>query len=183
MLQKKTSLILTAIISLVLLFSSSVYAYVSLKTGYLSPSIRFAPQGLPSQYESALISAAASWNAASTKVYISRDANADNTVIMGNLSDTQIFGSYTPQFLDRHGQASQFQIWINQTAVVNQTTLGKDFWNVAQSIFAHELGHALHIGDLRSGDVLMNQLRDRNKIVKPQPDDINGVNAYVYPKQ
>ncbi|MDH6673429.1 hypothetical protein M2277_004094 [Paenibacillus sp. LBL] len=45
MLKKKTSLILTAIISLVLLFSSSVYAYVSLKTGYLSPSIRFAPQG------------------------------------------------------------------------------------------------------------------------------------------
>ncbi|UNK16340.1 hypothetical protein MNQ98_17645 [Paenibacillus sp. N3/727] len=176
---KKTSLILTTIISLLLL-STSAYAYQHYKSGYMSSSIKFKPVGLPSQYESALINAAASWNAATNKVYISKDNNADNTVIIGTMSDPLDFGSYTPQWEDQYGQASQFQIWINQTAIINQTNLGKDFWNVTQSTFAHELGHALHLADLQSGIALMNQKRDRDKIYTPEQDDINGVNAYVW---
>jgi hypothetical protein len=50
-----------------------------------------------------------------------------------------------------------------------------------QSVFAHEVGHALGLSDVYSGAVLMNystpQRYDTYGVYRPQTDDIDGVNA------
>lgn len=49
--------------------------------------------------------------------------------------------------------------------------------NYGRSTAAHELGHAIGLDDLSSGNSLMSHSRDRSLIYTPQSDDLQGVNA------
>lgn len=61
---------------------------------------------------------------------------------------------------------------------VNQYSVTGKSWNFQVSVAGHELGHGLGLADENTvSPALMNQNRNRDTIVNPQADDLNGTNA------
>lgn len=71
------------------------------------------------------------------------------------------------------GRATSFTIKLNRRLLVNES----DYFR--QSVMVHELGHALGLGDNPpESPSIMRYDRDRNTMISPQQDDIDGVNYY-----
>lgn len=71
-----------------------------------------------------------------------------------------------------NGRAGRFTIEINDDNIPSDDSF-------RQSVIVHEMGHALCLDHVSTGTSIMNTRRNRYKIVKPNADDVKGVN-YAY---
>ncbi len=153
-------------------------AAILFQSGYISPSFSVKNYYLNDVWNSALAQAIPSWNGTPTKAFISLSSNSSNEVYGGNY-DASWYGMYYKLEDDGYGSAKKFSIAVNGNAIVVAQSRGEDTTNYLRSTLAHELGHALHLGDLtNTSEELMNQNRDRSKIYTPQSGDVQGVNSY-----
>ena len=73
-----------------------------------------------------------------------------------------------PQWSNVPATSSHIRVDINRTGSTA---------SIRQSVIAHEMGHLFWLGDFASNsyDTIMNQSRDRTRIMKPQIYDVNNV--------
>ncbi|MCR1836273.1 matrixin family metalloprotease [Oceanobacillus caeni] len=82
--------------------------------------------------------------------------------------DSNYFGKMNVNYNTKTKVVTKYAGYLNDYAVKNS--------KVAQSTAVHELGHALGIAH-NNGTSIMNSNRDRNKMITPQTDDVNGVKS------
>ncbi|KAB3533083.1 zinc metalloprotease [Alkaliphilus serpentinus] len=157
------------VIIIVLMFSSITYGYVHISTGM--PTTSFIVENR-SSYSSIFNNSIAAWNNTDTSVELTK-AKSDNYVITGQYDDTW-YGVYKPSLKYIFwGPATKFVIQLNRSQLVGKSD---NFW---QSVLVHEFGHALSLGDNPpESPSIMRYDRDRESMITPQQDDIDGVNAY-----
>lgn len=80
--------------------------------------------------------------------------------------DSRYYGKMNTTYNTKTKVVTKFAGYLNDYAIKNS--------KVAQSTAVHELGHALGIAH-NNGTSIMNSKRDRNKMITPQTDDVNGV--------
>ncbi len=166
----------------VLIFASTgglaVRAATLFQSGYISPSFSVKNYNLNDVWNTALAQVIPSWNGTPTKAFISLSSNSNNEIYGGNY-DASWYGMYYKLEDDGYGSAKKFSIAVNGNAIIIAQSRGEDTTNYLRSTLAHELGHALHLGDLdNTSKELMNHNRDRSEIYTPQSGDIQGVNSY-----
>ena len=119
------------------------------------------------------------WNATPTPVWITNVPGSGHSWETDIQSAGSWYGMYTAIFRQYvfWGRATKFKIELNRTTLVGASN---NFW---KSVLVHEFGHALCLFDNPLPDYpnssIMNYGRDRNTLITPQTDDINGVN-YAY---
>ena len=163
-----------------IIFSFNVLAatYIYYGRGAISTWNQISTGGLDLKYSGSLSASMQAWNNKTLNVGTINffyNSNGSNSVKSANASDSW-YGLYTPQgyqFLF-FGRCNSFQITINNRIVPNNN-------NFRQSVFVHELGHALCLDDNpSSGNAsIMNYDRDRYTLINPTSNDVAGVN-YAY---
>lgn len=110
------------------------------------------------------------WNGATTRIRRG-NANASQNVIRAIDNNTYSwYGLYTPYDLKSNGRAGRFLIRINDDRIPANN-------NFRQSVIVHEMGHALCLDHTTSSTSIMSYNRDRYTIIKPNADDVRGVNC------
>lgn len=168
---KKGLTFIVATFALTTLMSISVFAYSLISYGYVSKSI---PIESRTSYSSEFNAARWAWNNSVSGVSIYTVAGSGHSWITDDMTTETWNGQY--EAVSRQygfwGRATKFHITINRSICVNHGS------NFKQSVICHELGHALSLDDQpNSSDCIMGYARDRDSMITPQQDDINGVNA------
>ena len=114
----------------------------------------------------------AAWNGATSRIRWG-NVNASQNVIRAIDNNTYTwFGIYNAYDLKPNGRAGRFIIRINDERIRANN-------NFRQSVIVHEMGHALCLDHTTSSTSIMSYNRDRYRIIKPNADDVRGVN-YAY---
>ncbi len=172
----RTSKLKLVVISLLLItffsLATNVSAYVlwgpkwQQGVGYL----RFTSYINITPLSQAFFDAKGDWNATPTDVYLVYDTSSP--VITGyNYNDVDGRDAYTC--------CRTMPYFSNVTINMNSNYLLSHSTGYQRGTAGHEWGHALGL-DHTSGQVLMSISRNRETIIAPQQDDINGINA-LYP--
>lgn len=133
--------------------------------GQLVDNFTIKPYSYNSQWQPPMDRSIQRWNADSD-ANITKSNGSSSTVTAASYSDTW-YGHY---------QSYVFSFSIR----LNARTISRDagnFQNFVQSVFTHELGHALSLGH-NSVTSIMNDSRNRNTLYTPQSHDISDVNSY-----
>ncbi|MGX9808846.1 matrixin family metalloprotease (plasmid) [Exiguobacterium acetylicum] len=112
----------------------------------------------------------ASWESKTSsniKINLFYHADSVNFLTRFTEKDSNYFGKMNTTY-NSSNIVTKFAGYLNDYAVKNS--------NVAQSAGVHELGHAFGIAH-NSGTSIMNSSRDRNSMITPQTDDVNGVKS------
>ncbi|MGL5714033.1 MAG: matrixin family metalloprotease [Paraclostridium sp.] len=168
--RKKLSKILAISLVSIGMMTTISSAYVLYSQGSTSASISIKNR---CSYSNVFKNSLSAWNATPTKAYIKEVVNSNTYAIDGVYGD-EWYGTYTPTKLQNiiSGRATEFNIKLNRRLLVDKSD------NFRQSVLVHELGHALCLGDNPpQTQSIMRYDRNRNTMIKPQQDDINGVNA------
>lgn len=148
-------------------------AYNHYRHGYYHSVVHVnAPIASNTKYKTPYRNAMSAWNGATNRIRWG-NANASPNVVRVSGWNENWFGKYTALALKPNGRASKFKIEINDNRL---NTKGNNF---RQSVIVHEMGHALCLGHTNGSTSIMNSNRNRDLIIKPNKDDINGVN-YAY---
>lgn len=168
---KKLTISLIAILGITIVipnFSSN--AYLNQNFGWQSTSIPI-KNASSSSYKTVVNNSIAAWNNAipgEVNIYLNKKAN--NTIYSGSYADSWI-GYYS--YYTKKGKTYKFNIYLNDRLLANQSN------NYKQSTLVHELGHALSLADNPPGvQSIMRYDRNRNTMIVPQQDDINGVKSF-----
>lgn len=174
-------------ISIVSLFLVSclylpVKAYMEFLYGMNTPNFTVKNFNMTGTWESwwwASSKAIIAWNNTPTRASITVSSTSPNSLIIGSYTDS-FLGQYSADKVYPTGKAYQFSIRINSYNINTSPDL-INLDNYIQSVVCHELGHAFSLADLPgASNCIMGYERNRNTMIAPQTDDINGVNAY-YP--
>jgi len=151
---------------------------------YHTPAITLAPTNLGRDWQAGLENAMRNWNNSATPITVrfcpnsrnmavAQRRNLDNRGWFGVFQGREFSGGYLRRFeiriyTDRIGEHIQFE--RPYTAV-----------EVATSVWTHELGHAVGLGDnpsraVRPNDSLMNGDRSRRTVQAPMPFDRQSAN-------
>lgn len=168
---KKCTFSLVVTISIYFVTSSFLsYSYLNQNFGWKSTSIPIR-NATSSSYTSVVKNSISAWNnSIPGKINIYLNKNAPNTIYSGNYADSWI-GYYS--FYTKNNKTYKFNIYLNNRL------LSKKSSNYKQSTLVHELGHALSLADNPpSSPSIMRYDRNRNTLITPQKDDINGVKNF-----
>lgn len=159
------------------MLASPVLAYSLMTQGYYKPDIDVGfYSGLPSMYRSATADAIDAWNSkAISPVFLYTKLESQNLVYAGT-SDQSWYGAYVVRATssnDPKHTALKFEIYYNMNLCEGT---GKTH-ATRQSVACHELGHAIGLDDLSSGQVIMSNARNRELVTTPQSDDVKGAQA------
>lgn len=145
-------------------------AYLNQNFGWQSTSIPI-KNATSSSYTTVVNNSIDAWNNAipgEVNIYLNKKAN--NIIYSGSYADSWI-GRYS--YYTKNGKTSRFNIYLNDRLLANQSD------NYKQSTLVHELGHALSLADNPPGvQSIMRYDRNRNTMIVPQQDDINGVKSF-----
>lgn len=166
---KKTVLILTLVVSLLL--PTTAYAYNILSYGYVTAhrNVNVISIRSNSTYRSAYDSSVNDWQNAIRGVKFTQSISS-NYINRVTVADTW-YGIYRAYNRDIYGRAHRFTIDINANRVPNNS-------NFIKSVIAHELGHSLGLDHNQDRTSIMSYNRDRYTIVKPNSDDVRGVKFF-----
>jgi len=131
----------------------------------------------------AINDAATSWRNSATPIDVRFTTNSNNRVLIrGANPDSQTtLGSFR-RIVYSGTTLSQFEIWIYTDTITAHANARQGYTvrNVAASVWAHEIGHAVGLSDNPTGTTnaqsLMRTGRSRNNIRGPQPFDRQSVN-------
>lgn len=168
---KKWIISLSIVVSVLIMASSlSSYAYLNQKFGWQSTSIPIR-NATSSAYTTVVKNSIAAWNKAIPgRINIYQSSSAQNTIYSGNYADSWI-GYYS--YYTRNGKTYKFNIYLNNRLLASKSS------NYKQSTLVHELGHALSLADNPpTSPSIMRYDRNRNTLITPQKDDINGVKNF-----
>lgn len=161
---------LLAVFVLLTINSVTTYAYIHYNGGYQSYNI---PIEKRTTYGNEFDDAVDAWNATPTKVNIYTVAGTGNNWIHDDQYADSWWGLYVVKSRKwLFGDATKFEIRLNRTKLVNQS------YGMVKGVIAHELGHALWLGDNPPNvdKTIMSYLWVDDTSNTPQQDDINGVN-------
>jgi len=172
---KKVVCLLLAI-TITICFGTTSFAFIYLSSGYESASIQIENRTIT--YSDQFIASKNAWNATSTPAWITAVAGSGNNWIDDDVYTDTWNGEYVPVTLQYvlFGRATKFHIRLNRSLLVNESS------NFRRSVIVHELGHALCLNDNPSNTIntknnsIMNYMRDRDVLISPTQDDIDGVN-------
>lgn len=180
----KKKILSLMIFSLVAVMSYNTIITKAYTMSYGMPTNRFKIKNYFSNqwYASKFSVSMANWSLGGY-AYISEDfgAETDTTNCICDEYDntTTEYGYYSPIDVDENKIIESFVIVINQYNVPTGSTSNAS--NVATSVITHEIGHALHLDDIKSFwqshkyDSIMSYYIDRATIYKPQPYDYSEV--------
>lgn len=166
---KKWTIGLVTILSIMIpnFFSN---AYLNHNFGWQSTSIPI-KNATSSAYTKVVTNSIAAWNNAipgDVNIYLKK--KTQNTIYSGNYADSWI-GYYS--YYTKKGKTYKFNIYLNDRLLANQSD------NYKQSTLVHELGHALSLADNPPNvQSIMRYDRNRNTMIVPQQDDIDGVKSF-----
>lgn len=159
-------IILTCLIMVLSTVTVSAFLYYS--NGYYTAYIEIKDRCSYSEFHSSL----SAWNVTPTPAWFKEVVVSNNYMSDDVYTDTW-YGLYTPKKLQYvfWGRAQEFTIELNRSMLVDKSS------NFKQSVAVHELGHALCLDDNPpESPSIMRYDRDRNTMITPQQDDIDGVN-------
>ena len=140
-------------------------------TGQIIARIEVHPYNYNSVWQPALDRGLANWNATASPAYISKYSNSGSSITAASYSNTW-YGYYT--------RCGDFCYYIRMNARTISAA-ASNVGNFITSVLVHEYGHAFNCADLSSSSgvtSIMNEGRNRNSMVTPQPHDVSDVNAY-----
>jgi len=168
---KYISLMLTVMLLTLGSMTSIAYAYVTISYGYITAQIEVKNR---SAYSNVFDKSLTEWYYTPTPAWIKEVVVSNNSIGDGVYADGWN-GQYSADSLQYvfWGRATSFTISLNRRILVNESD------NFKQSVMVHELGHALGLDDNPpQSQSIMRYDRDRNTMISPQSDDIDGVNYY-----
>ncbi|MEY8745216.1 M57 family metalloprotease [Paenibacillus tundrae] len=170
---KRKILMSIMLFSALAMFGSTIYAATFLNYGYPSSTIPIRPYNYTSTWQAPMDASIANWNNAGAKVQFTKSTNSPNTITAGNFNNT----AYGVNYASVSGsQVVSFRIELNASTISADAT---NLSNFIQSVFVHELGHSVWLGDnpTTSSPSIMSYTRNRNSMTKPQTFDINNVRS------
>ncbi|MCK6078452.1 hypothetical protein [Paenibacillus silvae] len=158
---------------LILVGSTAAYAATYLTYGYPSSTIPIKSYSYNDTWQVPMDASLSNWNNANAKVTFSKNSNSTNTITAAQFD----YEDYGVNYVTYSGsEVTKFRIELNARKISADAT---DFSKFVQSVFVHELGHSIWLGDNPSttSSSIMKYSRDRNTMTKPQTFDINNVKA------
>ena len=155
------------------MLGSTIYAATFLNYGYPSSTIPIRTYNYASAWQGPMDASLANWNNAGAKVQFVKTNNSSNTITAGNFNNT----AYGVNYASVSGnQVVNFRIELNASTI---TADASNLSNFIQSVFVHELGHSVWLGDnpTTNSPSIMSYTRNRNSMTKPQAFDINNVRS------
>ena len=170
---RRNILVAITILFILIAIPTASKAYVHYRNGYYRSIVNVNALILQStKYTTPYRNSMAAWNTATSRIRWG-NANASQNVIRAIDNNTYTwYGIYNPYDLKSNGRAGRFIIRINDQRIPANN-------NFRQSIIVHEMGHALCLGHTTSSTSIMSYNRNRYSIIKPNADDVKGVN-YAY---
>ncbi|MCP1183806.1 hypothetical protein [Paenibacillus sp. 1781tsa1] len=170
---KRKFLMSIMLFSAIAMFGSTIYAATFLTYGYPSTTIPIRTYNYTSAWQTPMDASLANWNNAGAKVQFTKTSNSPNTITVGNFNNT----AYGVNYASVSGsQVVSFRIELNASTITPDAT---NLSNFIQSVFVHELGHSIWLGDnpTTSSPSIMSYSRNRNSMTQPQTFDINNVRS------
>lgn len=167
----KKILIFVIIFTVLLGINFTVDAVSLINGGYQYRTVDINSSNLSSSYAQAFTDAVNSWNNAGTNtVSIAVSSSSSNTIFTVYASDTY-YGTYAHNSdgSDPYHNCTLFHILLNTSQI--QTTIS----TVGRSTITHEFGHSFGLGDVTSGDSIMNVSRNRYYLYTPKTNDVLAV--------
>lgn len=158
-----------------LTFSQSASAYRLISYGHDSAYIKMwnPSVDLSSTYQVPYQRAKSAWyNTSSPAQIIDESTDHQHQIYNRQIADTWN-GQYTATWKNSNGTARSFTIVLNDTILKNAS------YNCIQSVIVHEFGHAFGLDDNPpESPSIMRYDRNRETMITPQQDDVNGVNDF-----
>jgi hypothetical protein len=141
--------------------------------GMPSAHLLVKPYSYNTTWQTPMDQSLSNWYNTPTPAWFEKSSSASNWVEAASFADTW-YGTYTYW---GSGSSRYFRIQLNSRMIAGDAT---NFSNFVQSVFVHEMGHALSLLDNPATDQasIMKYSRDRNTMTKPQAYDISEVNNY-----
>jgi hypothetical protein len=173
--KKKVVMLLLTMIFL-LSCTGITYAYTYYGSGHNIAHFHLQNDCTTTLYNTAITSSKSAWTNTSTPVYFLSSNDTDHYHGIENYSYADTTNAYySPSWWEYifFGRATVFTIYLNDYKLSNATD------NYRQSVIVHELGHAFCLDDNPAeSPSIMRYDRNRETMIVPQQDDIDGVNEY-----
>lgn len=170
---KRKLLMSIMLFSALAMFGSTVFAATFLSYGYPSSTIPIRSYNYASTWQVPMDTSIANWNNAGAKVQFVKTSNSPNTITAGNFNNT----AYGVNYASVSGsKIVSFRVELNASTI---TADASNLSNFIQSVFVHELGHSIWLGDnpTTNSPSIMSYSRNRNSMTQPQAFDINNVRS------
>ncbi|MDF2539397.1 MAG: hypothetical protein K0S76_2418 [Herbinix sp.] len=114
-----------------------------------------------------------SWNSSNTSINFYKCSNTNNKITVSPFSFNEV-GKLKPIIVSGT-ELVEFEIQLNSTTITNNAV---NLNNYIQSVFVHELGHAIWLegNPTTTEDSIMKYSRNRNTMIAPSSFDEASVN-------
>lgn len=171
--KRKLSFSVLLLGALILVSSTAVYAATYLTYGYPDSTIPIKSYSYNDTWQVPMNASLSNWNDANADVTFSKNSTSTNTITAAQF-DYEDYGINYVTYVGE--EVTKFRIELNARTISDDAD---DFAKFVQSVFVHELGHAIWLADnpATTSSSIMKYSRDRNTMTMPQTFDINNVKA------
>jgi hypothetical protein len=144
-----------------------------LNYGYGNKSIPIKNYSYSSVWQIPMDAAVNSWNSSNTSINFYKCSNTNNKITVSPFSFNEV-GKLKPIIVSGT-ELVEFEIQLNSTTITNNAV---NLNNYIQSVFVHELGHAIWLegNPTTTEDSIMKYSRNRNTMIAPSSFDEASVN-------
>ena len=171
---QRITLFVMTITSVILIFNvTTAYAARFRSYGWPSATVPVKTYSYNSTWQTPMNQSVLNWNGTPTRIGFSKSSSSSNNIYASQYSWSD-YGKCTSTYT-----GSKI---TNYTIKLNSRTISADATNLSnfiQSVFVHELGHTIWLGDNpnTSSSSIMKYSRNRNSMTKPSSYDISSVNT------
>ncbi len=171
--QRRTLFVMTIMLAILMFNATTAYAARFLSYGWPSATIPMNAYSYNSTWQTPMNQSVLNWNNTPTKIGFSKSSNSNNYIYASQYS-WSAYGKCTSTY--RGNKLTSYTIRLNSRTISEDAT---NFSNFVQSVFVHELGHTIWLGDNpdTTSSSIMKYSRNRNSMTKPSSYDVNSVNT------